>query len=196
MLIRTPGHIQYAVGLAVVLACMSYTGHPETLLISFICIAAFIVVILASRALRQRNWRSVLMSSITLGLSGVAAFGLAAPLLLPGLEVVGRATRGTATAFSLPASASANVLLAGYHGYPTQGSNYFGPSNYYETAAYVGIIALGLVCVALVHYWRKPVILGFIVVALLCAALSYSADFFRLLEACTIAGKQSSGLAR
>jgi hypothetical protein len=122
------------------------------------------------------------MSTIALCLSGVAALGLAAPLLLPGLEVVGRATRGVATGFTLPTSASANVLLAGYHGYPTRGSNYFGPSNYYETAAYVGLVALVLVCVTLVHCWRKPAVLGLSVVAVLCAALTYSGNFFRLLE--------------
>ena len=56
--------------------------------------------------------------------------------------------RGTALAFPLPANASADLVLAGYHGYPIRGSNYFGPSDYYETAAYIGVLALVLACVA------------------------------------------------
>lgn len=182
MLIDAPRRIEYAGGLAIVLASMAYAGHPETLLICYLCIAVFAIAALARQAMRQRDRRCALTSTIALCLSGVAALGLAAPLLLPGLEVVGRATRGVSTGFTLPASASANVLLAGYHGYPTRGSNYFGPSNYFETAAYVGLVALVLVCVALVHSWRKPSVLGLSVVAVLCAVLAYSANIFHLLD--------------
>jgi hypothetical protein len=182
MLIRAPGRIGYVAGLAVVLAFMAYAGHPETLLINALCIATFAVVMLVHMAIRDGHPRSVLMPVIALSSSGVAAFGLAAPLLLPGVEVVGRSTRGSALAFPLAANASADLLLAGYHGYPIRGSNYFGPTNYYETAAYVGIVTLALVSLALVRCWSKPAVLSLGVVALLCAALSYSVDVLRLVE--------------
>jgi hypothetical protein len=161
---------------------MVYAGHPETFLIAVLCIATFAVVMLAHVAIRAGHLRSCVEPVIALSLSGIAAFGLASPLLLPGIEVVRRSTRGTAAAFPLPANASADLLLAGYHGYPIRGSNYFGPSDYYETAAYVGIVALALACVALVHYWRKPVVRSLGAVAALCAALSYSVHLSRQLE--------------
>jgi hypothetical protein len=182
MLIGGPRRIPYVAGLALILAFMAYAGHPEILLIAVLCLATVAVVMLAHMAIRAGHLRSCFKPVIALSLSGIAAFGLASPLLLPGIEVVRRSTRGTASAFPLPANASADLLLAGYHGYPIRGSNYFGPSNYYETAAYVGIVALVLACVALVHCWRKPVVLSLGAVATLCAALSYSVHLSRLLE--------------
>jgi hypothetical protein len=161
---------------------MVYAGHPETLLINVLCIATVAVVMLARRAIRDGHLGACVRPVIALGLTGVAAFGLAAPLLLPGIEVIERSTRGSALAIPLPANASVGLLLAGYHGYPIRGSNYFGPVNYYETAAYVGIIALVLVCVALVHCWRESAVLAMGAVAVLCAVLSYSMDVSRLIE--------------
>jgi hypothetical protein len=181
-LIRSPSRTGYLAGLAVVLAFMVYAGHPESLLITLVCIAAFIVAVLARRAIRDGHLRGCAQPVLALSVSGVAAFGLAAPLLLPGIEVVGRSTRGAALGIPISATASADLLLAGYHGYPVRGSNYFGPNNYYETAAYIGIVALVLVGLAVVHCWRESAVLGLGVVAVLCAALSYSVDVFRLLE--------------
>ncbi len=182
MLIRAPRRVRYVAGLAVVLAFMTYAGHPETLVIAILCIATVAVVMLAQRAIGTGDLRTCIRPLIALGSSGIAALALASPLLLPGLDVLRRSTRGSALAFPLPANASVDLLLAGYHGYPIRGSNYFGPSDYYETAAYVGIIALVLACVALVHCWRKPAVLGLGVVTLLCGALSYSVDVSHLLE--------------
>jgi hypothetical protein len=182
MLARAPGDVRYLAGLAAVLALMAYAGHPETLVISILCIATIAVVMLAHMVITTHDLRSCLKPLISLGLSGIAALGLASPLLLPGLEVIRRSTRGSAVAFPLPANASADLLLAGYHGYPIRGSNYFGPSDYYETAAYVGLIALALAGVALRRCWRRPAVLGLGLVAVLCATLSYSVDVSRLLE--------------
>jgi Bacterial membrane protein YfhO len=182
MLIRSPRRVPYLVGLSVVLAFMAYAGHPETFLIVILSMATVAAVMLVEIAIRTGGLRSCIKPLIALGSSGIAALGLAAPLLLPGLDVLRRSTRGTALAFPLPANASADLLLAGYHGYPIRGSNYFGPSDYYETAAYIGIIALVLACVALVRCWRRPTVLGLGVLALLCGVVSYSVDAFRLLE--------------
>jgi hypothetical protein len=119
---------------------------------------------------------------IALGLSGLAAIGLSAPLLLPGVQVVGRANRSNILGYPLPRSSILNVLFASYHGLPMTSSHWFGPVNYFETAAYVGVVVVVLAGLAVVGRWRDSRVIGFALIALLCAALTYSAAVSHFLD--------------
>ncbi len=90
MLVRAPGSVRYLAGLAAVLAFMAYAGHPETLVISVVCVATIAGVMLAQILITTGNARSCVKPLLSLSLSGIAALGLASPLLLPGLEVIRR----------------------------------------------------------------------------------------------------------
>jgi Bacterial membrane protein YfhO len=119
---------------------------------------------------------------IALGLSGLAAIGLSAPLLLPGVQVVGRANRSSVVGYSLPGSSIVNVLFASYHGLPMTSSRYFGPVAYYGAAAYVGVVVVVLAGLAMAARWRDSRVVGFALIALLCAALTYSAAVSHFLD--------------
>ena len=172
---------------------MVYAGHPETFVISLLCLTVLAVSALASSAHNPGDPRALLRPILALCAAGLAALGLAAPLLLPGAEVINRSTRGTATAFAIPPNALADLFLAGYHGFNLRGSRYFGAIDYYETAAYVGLIVLALAFVALLLR-HDSVVLGLVGVAAVCAALSYWVGLAHLFESLTAALTVSAGV--
>jgi len=119
---------------------------------------------------------------------GAAAVGLAlaAPLLLPGLQVIAGSNRLASIGYQgLPVVTSVNLAFAGFYGFPTANSVYFGPLNYYETAAYVGLIVLVLAGLAVLSRWREAEVkaLTITTAVLLASSISgrwhVSSDHFR-----------------
>ena len=78
-----------------------------------------------------------------------------------------------AVAGGVPLHASLFFFAQGYSGLPINASNYFGPVDYYETAAYLGIIAPVLAGIAVVISWRRPIVIGLGVTAIACVAFIY-----------------------
>jgi hypothetical protein len=75
---------------------------------------------------------------------------------------------------------AALLFAQGYYGLPIAGSVYFGTTglptglpNYFETAAYVGVLAIVLVVVAVLVSFRRPIVVGFSVASLGCLLLAY-----------------------
>ena len=60
----------------------------------------------------------------------------------------------------MPLHALALLFAQGYDGLPTSGSTWFGPVDYYEATAYVGVVALVLALVSLLVAWRRPTVLA------------------------------------
>lgn len=140
---------------AISLAFSVYGGHPEAVAIEIVVVCAVLGFILVSRAFTDQR-RDVLRASMRLVLGGAVGTAIAAPLLLPGAQIlVGAVRNGSRSVGALPTDVLANFAFSGFFGYPIAQSHYFGPLNYYETAAFVGPIALVMASLALVRRWRS-----------------------------------------
>jgi hypothetical protein len=116
-----------------------------------------------------------------MALGAISGLALSAPLWLPGLSSLRASIRAdqVAGAGLLPHGA-ALLFAQGYYGLPISGSLYFGTTklptsipDYFETAAYVGVLAIVLVVVAFLVSIRRPIVIGFSVAALGCLLLAY-----------------------
>ncbi len=166
LLLRRPTRVRLA-GLAIALAFAVYGGFPEV----FLLLAGTAVVVVAWHAIRRAlSWRSL----AALGGAVVAGAALAAPLWLPGLEVLRRGAAWGKLAGTLPPYAVPALLSPAYFGLPTTSSVQFGPVNYYETAAFVGPIVLVLAGVTVVRRsWGCPAVGGLTLAAGLLAVAAY-----------------------
>ena len=182
MVVRGPRRTLYVAGLSVSLAFAVYGGHPETLVVLVLCVGVLALSALIGLVIETGRASSAIRPFIALALGGLGAIGLSAPLLLPGLQVVGLSNRSSTLGYSLPRSSIVNILFASYHGLPMTTSRYFGAVDYYETAAYVGVVVLVLAGLAVIVRWRDSRVIGFVLMALLCAALTYSAAVSHFLD--------------
>jgi hypothetical protein len=145
-----------AVGLAVVGALAVYGGHPESVVLLGGSLAVLAGVLLVARG-RDGGWHwdTTGRPLVDLAVAAAGAAALAAPLLLPGIQL------GSASARNVPIGYRAeeprnlvNLLTGGWNGYPTAGHVATGRLNYYEAASYVGVIVLVLALVAVVRLRR------------------------------------------
>ena len=153
-----------AVPLGLVLGLMLLAGHLQ---IALYCLGLVgVYALFRLRALWRTQWPALA------GCAGVAlalAFGLAAPQLLPAVELsrfshrAGGAVTGAAYAgyvrLALPPADLVTLFLPGFYGNPTQGTFWGigtngGPGAYMENACYTGILPLLLALLAVVGTWR------------------------------------------
>ena len=88
---------------------------------------------------------------------------LAAPLLLPGLQLIaqsGRTGTGNYDNLTTPDHGGLQLFFQGFDGLPVVGSHWFGSLTYQWDAAYVGVIAIVLGVVALGTRWKRPEVRG------------------------------------
>lgn len=179
---RHPGRIRYVVGLAASVAWCIYGGFPEANAFVIVSLSVIFAVAVAIGALRRGGVDLWGVARVVAGLLAGAA--IAAPLWLPGLQVIHLAHRVTETGF--PGDPARSLVLSvapGYYGLPIKGSTWFlsGP-NYYETVVYVGVICLVLALVAVVRWWNRPVVAGLALAAVVAVALSYQTKSFHLVQ--------------
>lgn len=177
--------------LAVSLGFAVYGGHPESLAILLFTLALVVVVLLVISTWRRRSLRPALLPLARVVMAAVAGLALAAPLLLPALQVTtrsARATIGPVGYAGLPVKAAVDFVFSGFYGFPTSGSVYFGPVNWYETAAYVGVIALALAALALVSRWRDREVGALGITAVLLAAIVFVGPVAHLVGSLPVAG--------
>jgi len=169
-----PGHrLAGVVLIAVSSAFAVYGGFPETL--ALLAGGEAVIVLVAAIATRLTGERGQLgaLARVATGLLGGGA--LSAPLWLPGAQVLAQSARaGEAGGGALAARAAALVLAQGYDGLPTRASTWFGPSNYYESAAYVGAAGLALALTAVVLARRRPLVLALASTAVLSGVAVYT----------------------
>jgi hypothetical protein len=152
LLLRGRHRLPAIVLFSVVTACVIYSGHPETLIVMMLATVLFLATILASGVLNGRfgfAGGAILRPAIDVVIAAVAGAALAAPLLLPALQLTASSVRSsTSTGGGVPAHGLFYLLFSGFDGVPVAGNYAFGGSFYYnETAAYVGVIALALAVV-------------------------------------------------
>ena len=73
----------------------------------------------------------------------------------------------------LPVHALALLFAQGYDGLPTNGGAWFGPADYYEATAYVGVIAIALALLAVLVSWRRPLVAALGATVLVALAIIY-----------------------
>jgi hypothetical protein len=150
-----------------------YGGFPEeyvfmgVTLLGILGVAA-LVILAKKRRLATRG-----LARVGAGFAGGIA--LSAPLWLPGVALLAHSARldkDLDGQFGL--RAIAEVFTQGFYGLPTLGSTWFGPANYVESSAYVGVIALVLAGVAILIAWRRPAVVGMTLGALGCVLVAYA----------------------
>ena len=162
---RSSGKLRHVLLLALAVAFSFYGGFPETSLLILLALGAVFAVggLFQLACRRGISWMG--LARVASGLVAGGAF--AAPLLLPGLSVLGGAARNGKVADGGLSIHAATLLFAqGYYGLPITGSVAW--TNYYETAAYVGVIAIVLALVGAVLSWRRSAAAGLAGGAIFC----------------------------
>ena len=122
---------------AVVLSLACYALQPEILILLLLCLFVFVVVLLAQTAWFDRQ-KLILRPLLYLVLSAVAGVALAAPLLLPGLQIAGETTLAHTpfdTSSGLPTHNLLYFIFQSFDWLQISGSYWFGPANgYVETS--------------------------------------------------------------
>lgn len=171
LVVRAEHRLRDCTLLAVFLALAVYGGHPETLAVMCICLALFVVVLLAVRRYRSKSspWAP-------LGFICGAAVGglcLAAPLLLPGVQLSSMAIRATASSappYQLTHVADLVVAL--------QGTNFRLPP------PYLGAIPVALALAAVIVLWRRrDEVIALASMAVLTLLFTYQTPFYDLFQA-------------
>jgi len=164
---------RFVVFLGVAVAMSVYGGDPEETALLLLGAGVFAVVLLALRARGRRDDGPIARPLVDLAGALVLGLALSAPLLLPGLQVAGHSVRTGPAGGPMPLSTLVNVAFARFFGTPVVGTTYFGPANYYATAAYVGVIALGLAAVGVYLRWRRPQVPALLAMAGVFAVFIY-----------------------
>jgi hypothetical protein len=148
-----------------------YGGFPESLVFVGIALGTIVLVggiVGASRGVRSLGGPACLLAGT------VAGAALSAPLWLPGIAVLSQSSRATENGTGgLPVHALALLFAQGYDGLPTNGGTWFGPADYYEATAYVGVIAIVLGLTALLVSWRRPLVAALGATVLVAVAIIY-----------------------
>jgi hypothetical protein len=169
--------------LALAVAAMVYAGQPEILTLFLLSLAIVVVVVLVQRTPALGGSGPIGRPALSAAVGSGAGLALGAPLLLPGLQVVSASQHGSAGGDPaelvkgnppLPAHNLLHLAFQGYDGLPVAGNHWFGYlGGYSETAAYVGVIPLVLVVLAVARRRRRPEVVALTVLALVTLAVAF-----------------------
>ncbi len=163
--------------LAVVFAFIIYAGDPEVVLLLGGSAAIFAVGMLLLRWRPLGGSGPVVRPLVDLALGVVAGSALAAPLVLPGLEVAKGSNRNVVGPAlgpkGLPPQELLHLIFQGFDGLPLVHNEWFGVSAYEFTAAYIGVTALVLAMTAVVVRWRQPEVRSIALVAVGMGLLAF-----------------------
>jgi hypothetical protein len=188
LLVRGCHRVRDSVFFAVALACMLYAGQPEIAFLVGMALAVFMLAYLTLRT--QWFHESVLRPARDLLVASVAGGALAAPLVLPGLQLASRSNRNASFhQDALSPSYVVHLVTQGFNGLPVAGHAFFGDLFYVETAAYVGIMSLALAVMAVAVSRRQPAVLGFAALVLVTAAVVWVEPFRALLAGLPAVGR-------
>jgi hypothetical protein len=153
----------------------------------------FVVVLMAQRLPLAKGKGPIGRPLMDLVIGGIAGLALAAPLALPGFQVISASHRnGNSNIGALQLHDLMYFISQGFDGLPIAGSYPFGASFFYEeTAAYVGIIAVVLAALAILVRFRRPEVIGFSVVAVVMMAIIFIPQVTSTVNSLPILGKAS-----
>ena len=156
---------------AVVLASALYAGQPGAVALLAVAVVVFVVVLVVIGAYGSPQKSRVLRPLVDLVVASVTGAALAAPLLLPGTQLLSQSIFRNVQHLNhaLPSQDVFNLILQGFNGLPLARTQFFGVG----AAAYVGVIAVVLGVMGLARRRRQPQVLAFGAVALAMAALAF-----------------------
>ena len=179
LIVRGGHRIRNTAFFAVVLACMIYAGYPEAVVLIGLALVVFLAVLFGMRVSRFGGSGPILRPAFDIVIATLIGTGLAAPLALPGFQVVANSRRTQVSGVdTLSAHDFVHVALQGFDGLPIPGGQWFNISGqaapYQPSVAYVGVIALVLAATALGLRRKRPEIVGFGAIAVAMTALAFS----------------------
>ncbi len=171
LLLRDPPTPRRVGALGLALAFAVYGGFPEVILLELAaCTAVLLVTAIGSG-------RSAVRRLPALAAGAVLGAALSAPLWLPGVAAIrAGAAYGRSEELGLPLRSMVALLSPAYFGLPLEKSVYFGPSNYYETATYLGPVVLVAAAVAVLRAWRRPATWGLALTAAAAGLVTFSGN--------------------
>ncbi len=163
---------------AFILACATYAGFPEALLMLGLALMVFVAVLLVSRAQWVGGSGPILRPARDLALAVAAGAALAAPLILPGFQLAALSTRLT-SGFprTFPLHNLTEVILQGFD---WRGASL--PVDPIESAAYLGVIVVVLGVMAVAVRWQRPEVLALGVVGVFTAGLCFAQPLVSLID--------------
>jgi hypothetical protein len=174
LITRGKNRVRHVAFMAIVVACTIYAGQPDTVMLVVAAVLVFLVVLFTLRAFGLGKPGPILLPVGDLFVASIAGFALAAPLALPGLQLARTSIRTSSIrSVSLPVHDALNLVFQGFNGLPWAGSHWFDQNNYFQTAAYVGVVAVVLALVAVVMRRRQPEVIAFAAVALIMISLVF-----------------------
>jgi len=186
MVLRGDNRARAIVVVAVVFAFANYAGDPEGVLLLGLSAAAFASAMLLLRAPALGGSGPVVRPVFDLGLSVIAGSALAAPLILPGLEIARGSNRSVVGPAlgpkGLPPQELLHFIFQGFDGLPLSHSEWFGVSAYQFTCAYVGVAVLVLAALALALRWRQPEVRSIALVAVAMGLLVFVPPLVSILD--------------
>ncbi len=169
--------------LAGAVAFAVYGGHPESVVLLAVTVTFPVVVALVA-GVRRDGVAAGTRRLAALAGALLAGAALCAPLLLTGAQALhGSVHQARTGSAAFPLRILSGLIFSGYWGYPIRTSQYFGLSNYYETASFVGITALVLAAVGLLRRGRRPLVLGVGLSALVLGGILFAEPITRLVVA-------------
>jgi hypothetical protein len=178
LLIRGRHRSGYIVALAVSVAFCLLGGAPEGVTVLALVVGVFFVALLVLRVPWLGGSGPILRPAVDLVATGVAGCALAAPIVLPSLQLSSVSVRSLFTTNgALPPHLLLYLAFQSYDGIPVVNNGHvivFGNSLYYtETAMFVGVTALVLAAMAVVLHRRRPEIRAFSLVGVLSLLLVF-----------------------
>ncbi|HTW13410.1 MAG TPA: YfhO family protein [Solirubrobacteraceae bacterium] len=161
--------------LAVSIAFLILGGHPESYDISAIICVIFVGIVALPRLRSAAGRRAIVGPSLRIAAGVAGGVALAAPLILPSTQVLAQSSHLTATGYTtLQFSDLINFAVATYQGLPILNHVYDNGNDYYESACYVGVVALALAGFALLACRRRSHVIALGTVTAVCAVLTFS----------------------
>jgi Bacterial membrane protein YfhO len=179
------GHtkVRHIAGVAFVVAAIIYAGQPEVLALLGSSLVLFLVVVLTRRPDPEfGSPDGIRRPLLGLALGAIAGGAIGAPLLLPGLQVIAKSQHALGGDPAelvkgnppLPPHNLLHILFQGYDGLPVVGNHWFGyVGGYSETAAYLGVIPVVLVIVAVGLRRHRPEVLALSAIAVVAAVVAF-----------------------
>ncbi len=176
---------------AVSFAFSILAGNPQIEVVIALALGVFVVVMLVGRTGALRGSGPIRRPIVDLVVAGIAGGALAAPLVLPGLQLANASVRNSSfgtTDRSNPVSQLLATVFQSFWGQPISGRFISSQGYLPEQWAYVGAIALALSVVAVAVRWRRPEVVGLAAAVVVTAAASVLQPADRLLEKLPLVG--------
>jgi hypothetical protein len=169
--------------LAVSLAFSILAGNPQIEVLILLPLAVFVAVMLLCRIAALRGSGPIRRPILDLAIAGIVGGALAAPLLLPGLQLVDASIRhSSAPVSAFPIDEVLGTIFQSFWGQPLPGSFLEGQGYFPAAWVWVGAIALVLAVVAVRIRWRRPEVAGLAACVVVATATSCSQPVLSLLS--------------